>query len=445
MMIRRRILPDVAICLLLGGPAPLPADFFPPPPVDLDSLRLPKEVEELNKAIQSFQQGDYEQTLKLLQAAGKKHESLLPPRLILAKLFLLHNQGKQGRDVLEQAALETPEHPEIYLIFGQLALQEGRFTDARLHFNRATELARSKQWPLALQEEFLRDAHAGCASEAEQRRCWTDAEPALTAWLKLEPKNGAARQRLGVVLFRQGKHGPARTELEQAEHDDPKLEPAALALGWLYSEIGQRDKAAQWMEAAVKQSPKDFRVHLGYARWLLQQNRVEEARRAGDSAAELAPDSRDTQFVRGLIAWTRKDYATSERLFQALHQQSPGDFAISNQLALALGEQDDEAKRHKALQLAEINARLYPNASEALSTLGLLYYRLGRGDEAEKALRASLSGGAGSSDTIYYLARLLGERGQADEAKRLLKVALDAPGLFSFRKQALGQLEQLNK
>jgi tetratricopeptide (TPR) repeat protein len=402
-------------------------------------------VEELNKAIQSFQQGDYEQTLKLLQAAGKKQETLLPPRLILAKLFLLHNQAKQGRDVLEQAALETPEHPEIYLIFGRLALQEGRLTDARLHFNRATELARSRQWPVTLQEEFLRDAYAGCAGEAEQRRCWSDAESALTAWLKCEPKNGVARQRLGVVLFRQGKYDSARTEMEQSVQDDPKLEPAALALGWLYSEIGQYDKAVRWMEAAVKEAPKDFRVHLGYARWLLQQNKVEEAQREGDSAAGLAPDSRDTQFVRGLIAWSLKDYPAAERLFQALHEQSPGDFAISNQLALALGEQDDEAKRLKALQLAEINARLYPNAGEALSTLGLLYYRLGRTDEAEKALRASLSGGAGSSDTIYYLARLLGERGQADEAKRLLKVVLDAPGLFSFRKEARGQLEHLTK
>ena len=44
---------------------------------------------------------------------------------------------------------------------------------------------------------------------------------------------------------------------------------------------------------------------------------------AGDSAAGLAPDSRDTQFVRGLIAWALKDYAAAERLFQALHQQSP--------------------------------------------------------------------------------------------------------------------------
>jgi tetratricopeptide (TPR) repeat protein len=445
MISRRRIFQGVAICLLIGGPAPLQADFLRPPPVDVDALRLPKEVDELHKAIESFQKGDYEQALKFLQAAAKKREDLIPPRLILAKLFLLHNQIKQGRDVLEQAAVESPEHPEIYLIFGRLALQEGRLTDARLHFDTAAELARSKQWPLQLQEGFLRDAHAGRASEAEQRRSWSDAQTALTAWLKLEPKNGQARQRLGAALFRQGKHDQGRREMEQAMQDDPKLEPAAIALGWLYTEIGQQDQAAQWMEAAVKEAPKDFRAHLSHARWLLEQNRAEEAGRAADAAARLAPDSRDTQFLRGLIARTCKDYAPAERLFETLHQQSPGDFSISNQLALTLVEQTDDSKRQKALQLAEINARLYPNAGEALSTLGLVYYRLGRTEDAEKALRASLSGGAGSSDTVYYLARLLAERGQVDEAKRLLKLALDAPGLFSFRKEAREQLEHLNK
>ncbi len=75
----------------------------------------------------------------------------------------------------------------------------------------------------------------------------------------------------------------------------------------------------------------------------------------------------------------------------------------------------------------------------------LVYYRLGRTDEAEKALRASLAGGSGSSDTVYYLARLLAERGQSEEAKRLLKLALDAVGIFAFRKEAREQLNQLDK
>jgi superkiller protein 3 len=365
--------------------------------------------------------------------------------LILAELFQIHNQGKRGREALEEAALESPEHPEIYLFFGRLALQEGRLTDAHLHFGKALELARLSQWSPKMRERFLRDAHAGRASEAEQRRSWSDAEAALTAWLKWDPKNGAARQRLGAALFRQGKREKGRSELNQAERDDPKLESAAIALGWLHNEIGEKKEAERMMETAVKKTPKDARVQLGYARWLLEQNRADEARDAADTAARLKSDAQDLSFLRGLIARARKDYTGAERMFQALHEQSLGDFAASNQLVLVLAEQAEKSKRHKALELAELNARLYPTSAEALSTLGRVYHRLGRTEEAEKALRASLSGGEGSADTIYFLAHLLAESAKYDEAKRLLKLALDAPGMFVCRKDARAQLDRLEK
>jgi hypothetical protein len=69
----RRTLLGLALGVLIAGTAPLRADFVPlKPEVDLKALRLPEGVEELNKAIESFQNGDYEQALKLLRAAEKK-------------------------------------------------------------------------------------------------------------------------------------------------------------------------------------------------------------------------------------------------------------------------------------------------------------------------------------------------------------------------------------
>jgi tetratricopeptide (TPR) repeat protein len=444
MTLSRRIVPSVALGLLIGGGAPLRADFLHPPRVDRDT-RSPHKEDELDKVIRIFQTGDYEQCLRILQAAGNKRSDLVPARLVLAKLFLEHNQVNQGRAALEQAAAESPAHPAIYLAFGGLALQEGRPTDARLHFDKALELARSGNWSEQLRQAFQGDAQDGLAGVAEHRRNWPAAANILSDRLKLTPQNGAARQRLGVALFHQGKRDQAAEELLRASRDDRKLEPASLLLARLYTEIGNRDHAAKWIEYGVEQDPKDPRLHLGQARWFVEQDRAAEGRRAVDIAAKLDPKSREVQWLQGLIAWSLKDYAAAERAFQALHLETPGDFAVSNQLALALVEQADEVKRQKALQLAEINARLFPNSGEALSTLGLVYYRLGRLDEAEKALRASLSGGSGSSDTVYYLARLLADRGHGDEGKRLLRLALDARGLFAFRKEAREQLDQLNK
>ena len=93
----------------------------------------------------------------------------------------------------------------------------------------------------------------------------------------------------------------------------------------------------------------------------------------------------------GLIARHLKDYAQAECQFEAVHQESPEDFQAGNQLALALVEQADPAKQQRSLQLAEANVRVYPRSPEALATLGRVYHRLGRRDEAERALQAAVS------------------------------------------------------
>src|SRR5438270_1791514 len=138
----------------------------------------------------------------------------------------------------------------------------------------------------------------------------------------------------------------------------------------------------------------------------------------------------------GLAARARKDLARAEPIFAALAQESPGDAWVGNQLALVLAQQDDEAKRRKALELAEGIVRQAPDAPAALATLGTVYYRLHRLDEAEKVLQAVVDSGQGSSDDAYFLARVRADRGHREAAPALLKTALDAPGLFVFRHDA---------
>jgi tetratricopeptide (TPR) repeat protein len=379
----------------------------------------------------------------LLAAAGKKLPALFPPRVILAKLFVLNNQAAEARAALEQAAAEYPEHPENYLLFGQLALREGRTTDAAVHFDKAAALADGDKWGADVKQRLRGEALLGLTSVAERRKDLKAAEAALAACLKLDPKNAKARERLGMNLFRQGQRDRAREELQQACKDDPKLDAAAVTMGRLYNEAGDLKEAEKWLELAAGEGGQ--RAHLVYADWLLARARPQEAKKQAEAAAKADPDSADVQFLRGLIAWHLHDFDEAEKIFIALHVASPGNFAASNNLALALAEQADAAKRRRGLELAQVNARLEPNSGEALSTLGRACYRNGRLEEAEQALRASIATGSASSDTAYYLARVLSERGRVEEVKTLLKVALDAPGLFTYRKEAREWADRLNK
>ena len=65
-----------------------------------------------------------------------------------AKLAFLSNQAALVRPALERAVAEDAGHPEVFILFGNLALAEGRLTDASVHLEKATALASNGAGPL---------------------------------------------------------------------------------------------------------------------------------------------------------------------------------------------------------------------------------------------------------------------------------------------------------
>jgi tetratricopeptide (TPR) repeat protein len=230
--------------------------------------------------------------------------------------------------------------------------------------------------------------------------------------------------------------------LKRAAEKDGTLEPA-ITMGLLYTLAADVKKAGEWMDYAVKIAPESAAVRIGRAAWLLEQGRVDEAQDQAAAAAKVDPPPGGARRLLGLAARARKDLARAETIFQALAQESPDDAWVRSQLALVLAEQSDQGKRRRALELAEVLVRQAPNNPDAVATLGTVYYRLRRLDEAEKVLQAVVDSGRGSSDTAYVLARVKSDRGHAEAAPALLKAALAAPGYFVFRDEARQWLDRL--
>ena len=152
---------------------------------------------------------------------------------------------------------------------------------------------------------------------AENRLDWKAAKMTLEAWLEDEPSNAQARQRLGKALFGLREFDQAYESLQQAAKADPKLEPAAVSMGWLFTRSGNAKKAGEWMDYAAKIAPESLPVQLGVAAWLLEQGRGDEARSHVDVAVKLDPASIEVERRPGLAAWERKDLLQAEKAFQA--------------------------------------------------------------------------------------------------------------------------------
>jgi tetratricopeptide (TPR) repeat protein len=401
--------------------------------------------EAILAAAREARAGRIDEALRLIREQAGKHPEWSPPRVILARLLFAGEQGPAGRRVLEQAAAEVPDHPDVYLIFGAVALADGRFSDARLNFEKAQALIGPGKWTNEQVRGFRREIAAGLAAVAEAREDWEGARRLLTALLEIDPKSGPARQRMGRVLFKLNRVDEAFDALKQAVQDTPALEPAAVSMGRLYTQKADLKKAEEWFDYAKKAEPQSARVHRARAAWLLEIGRAPDAKAAVEEAAKLEPDSKDGERLRALIAWHLGDAAEAQRILEPLHRDAPADFAVANLLALSLVDQDDKERRSRGLQLAEIDARQSPRSPDALATFGWALYRSGRVDQAEQALRQAVSGVQTTSDIAYYLARVLAEKGRNDDARKLLQSATGLSGAFAHRKDAEALLKTLPK
>ena len=87
-----------------------------------------------------------------------------------------------------------------------------------------------------------------------------EAEQQYRDILKLDPENGAACHRLGVVMMNQGEADEGLLYLEQANLLLPDDADVVADLGYAYMDAGQIEQAMPLLQAAYDKNPDDKRV-----------------------------------------------------------------------------------------------------------------------------------------------------------------------------------------
>jgi len=435
------------VCLILAnssGAEPLGPEALGPSATEKDP--------EIQDAEARFKEGDFEGAREHLRAAVKKNPDLSPPEVLLAGWFAqaaqanVPNAGAMVWASLEKATTDTPADPEAFAIMGDLLMREGRVTPADLLYNKASGLMAKFTGSTKRKEVLQPRVLAGLARVAEARQDWAGAQKLLEGWLKLDAKNASVMWRIGRALFKQKDANGSLAWLAKAKEADSTnvLTPEAQ-LALFYEEFPDHANAVTWMEKALKKAAQDLKTQLAAAEWALNTGQLPMAKDRSAAALQIEAKSLEAKILRGIVALFQKDYKEAELYFESAHLQSPGSFAASNNLALALVEQSDETKKRRAEEYAEDNVRKFPRLAEALSTYGWVLYKRGKLDQAEEWLKRAAQAGSLSADTAYYIARVTVEKGRPEEAKRLLKQALDTKRPFCMRDEAKALLEKLEK
>jgi tetratricopeptide (TPR) repeat protein len=407
------------------------------------------QMQEISDALARFKDRDIDGTVKSLEAAVKKNPDLPPVYVLLAQIYSQANMPQGALQALEKGVQTNPEDPEAYIILAQVALRDKRITETELLLTKANLLLPKLEKNPKRKDALAPAVVGGLAQVYQAREDWATAKKYLEQWLKLVPKNAQALQQLASVLFKQKDADGALAKLKEAKAADAKaLTPEAI-LALYYQQSGDKDNAKKWMTSALAKATDDLNTQLVAAQLSLENGQLEEAQNRAAAALRIDMTSLDAQIIRGLVALFQKDYRAAERYFEGAHLKSPGNFAAKNNLALALAEQKDEAKKRRALEFARDNIQQYQktaNAVESASTYGWVLYKLGQIDEADKALTAAVSTGQSfSPDTAYYMAVVASEKNRKEEAKNLLRAAVKNTSPFTMKQEAAALLEQLER
>ncbi|MBX3413000.1 MAG: tetratricopeptide repeat protein [Pirellulales bacterium] len=409
------------------------------PPLPEGDAKYP-DVEEAKKL---FDQGDLDGALEKLKVAKERDPQLSPPRVLLARMAMAQGNINLARTLLELAAEEDPNDPSAYQIIGELAFREGRLLEATMVLDRSTELLAAFDGHDQLKRDLQVHLNSLRAVIAMRRQQWPAAEQLLRDWIELAPDKAVAHFNLAQVLFKQQRYDEALAELEVAAQGSEVFPPADIAMGRLYAGDGNKTEAAASMKRALEKNPQDARTLLGVADWHLLNGDFDEAWPLVQSAVEVDSSSLPAKLMAGTVARFKQDNASAEKFFEQAYLQSPGNFQAADQLALVLIETGDDAKRRRALELAETNARQYPEDPAALATLGWVYFKYNRVADAARVFQALSRTTRIGGDSAFYMANISKQLKRNDDAVKLLQLAVSSDAPFVHRAEAEKMLKDL--
>ncbi len=401
--------------------------------------------------------------IRAVESASRKYPELPSAHVVMYEIFLQMKEPKAARLELEKAIKANSSDPEPYTILGNIALQERRVAEAELDFDKAQQLL--AKYTSARRKKILeQQTMSGIAQVAEANKNWKEAEARLRDYLNLAPEDPLGHQRLAHSLFWQSKAADAYDVLKAAKEIDREIAtknnlkevllPAEAVMAQYYDQFeGSRTgRAEEWFKAALKIAPDDLPTRQVVANWALENGKLAFAKEQAEAALRIeASDpkkysgSKVGHMLRGRVALWEKDWPEAERNYKAIVNENPNDFGAKNDMALALVEQDDGAKKKRALAYAEGNYSVSNRSPESLLTLGWVHFRRNEFDQAGVFLNAALeaTGGKMNADTAAYVAHILHHQQKDWQAKEILTVALGSNRPFSMRPEAKDLYEKV--
>jgi len=279
----------------------------------------------------------------------------------------------------------------------------------------------------------LGDAYGQGVEKWSFPQSWLDSSIAVSRKaISLEPDLAEGYKALGLAYGDKGWLRKSLEEYQKAIALNPNYHPAVGNIGYVNMTLGKLDVAMQWQKRSVALNPIIPYSYLGVAAVYWHLGEFTKGVEWADKALALQPDLLEAQWGLGMTELGQGEYQKAVERARKILAAQPDALAG---LQLAADAELLSANYGQAEQYLEKTISI--DSTSGLASLGYIYWKTGRKDEARKmfarALRNSeraLAQGNEFPGLLYDLARISALQGNKAEAYTWLQKAIDAGWRF---------------
>jgi len=338
--------------------------------------------------------------------------------LWLARLYRMQNEHQKAAEVLRGVLAREPENEAAVAQLTQLLLDLGKSSEAIALLDRIV-----KRSPTPGLLDLLGDAYTQMHDPAR-------AEQAYRKAAELEPGEASHRRGLAQSLLAEDKYEAALEQYKKLAELEPNDPDNYLRMAQIYRQLHQLDQAEASLLHAKQRAPGSLEVIYYEAMIYEAQGRFDDAIRVlSDAVAGLKSEPSRTPASRRTLAIL---YEQLGRLYRDAQNYPAAIYTFQEMLKLG----DEEARRGRVLMIDTLRTsrdlpraleesrkalELYPKDRSVRVNHALLLGEKGDSEEAARLLRQMLAGSAEDREIYLDLAQVY-ERGhqyaQAEQAAR---------------------------
>lgn len=298
--------------------------------------RLPVLQQLARLELLQGRQGEALQILRQAAATGPLDRRLA---LQLALLELAAGRPEAAETQLVSIA-ERFESPRALLLLARIAADRGETERARLHLEKALEIAPNSEEILLTRAEL-----------ALTTRDYLGAILALDPLVRMLPREAKPIYLLGVARLQLGALSSAIETLERALPLQPRSAQAHFALGLAFGKRNRFTEARDALERALVLEPDFLEAQAALAEAEEGLGHLETAERLAARVLERSGGHATAHWVLGRIHMQQGRYEAARDAFAAAVQLDPGQPRLHYQLSLALARLNDREGSRQQLEL----------------------------------------------------------------------------------------------